>query len=103
MGRIRLKPGQTIGLKLTPVERELLVESILFPDPRLEEKLQAAGPGAQEVHLTLPELNGLTNCLAAQLKRTERDRKLGARLNRIWQRIKQIEAAFEADDDKKNE
>ena len=50
---------------------------------------------AQEVHLTLPELNGLASCIAAQIRRTTRDRKLGVRLNRIWERIVGIEKLFE--------
>ena len=95
--KIRLKPGQTIGLKLTPVERELLVESVPFPDAALEEKIHQADPDAQEVHLMLPELRGLATCIHAQLKKTGRDRKLGVTLIRMYQRIVEIEKVFEAE------
>ena len=95
MDKIRLQPGQAVGFKLTSVERELLVEAVPFPDASLEEKLKQADAGAQEINLTLPELRGLASCIQAQIKRTERDRKLGVKLNRIWQRIVDIEKIFE--------
>lgn len=97
MQKIRLKPGQTVGIKLTAEERELLLESVPFADAALEEKIRMADAGAQEVHLTLPELSGLASCLSAQLKHTERDRKLGIRLNRILTRIRQVEDLFESE------
>jgi NifB/MoaA-like Fe-S oxidoreductase len=86
-----------VGIKLTAEEREILLESVPFPDAALEEKIRAADVGAQEVHLTLPELSGLASCLSAQLKHTERDRRLGMKLNRIWQRIRHVEELFESE------
>ena len=97
MDRIRLKPGQTIGLKLTAAERELLVASVPFPDAAIEEKIRRGDASAQKVPLILPELRGLASCIQAQLRRTERDRKSGARLNRIWQRIVEAQKLFEQD------
>jgi len=89
------QPGQTVGFKLTSVERELLVQSVPCPDAALEDKLKNADPGASNVNLTLPELRGLATCIQAQIKKTQRDRKLGVKLNRIWQRIVDIEKVFE--------
>ena len=83
-----------LGFKLTAVERVLLVESVPFTYPALEEKIKLVCPGATEVNLTLAELRALASCLAAQIKRSERDRKLAVRLIRIWRRIKEVEQAF---------
>lgn len=98
MKKIRLKASQTVGIKLTAEERDLLLESLPFPDAALEEKLRTTDAGAQEVHLTLPEMTGLADFLAAQLERTERDRKLGTKLNRILKRIRKIENLFESEE-----
>ena len=66
-----------------------------FPDAGLEDKLKSADAGGSNVNLTLPELRGLATCIQAQINRTQRNRKLGVKLNRIWQRIVDVEKVFE--------
>jgi len=92
--RISIKPGEPVGLKLTPEERNLLLESVVILDEELEGKLRLVVAGEHQVQLTLDELEDLAGCIAAEANHTK-DRKLGKKLDRIFQRIERLEDMFE--------
>jgi len=92
--KIKIQPGHTIALKLTPDERELLLEKLIFVDDELERKLRLVIAGSQEVQLTIEDLEDLAGCVAAEANHTK-DRKLGKKLDRVFERIEGLLDLFE--------
>ena len=92
--KIKIKPGQPVALKLMPDEREILLDELLFVDRELERKIQLVLAGANEVQLTLDDLEDLAGCVAAEANHTK-DRKLGKKLDRIFVRIEGLLRLFE--------
>ena len=92
--RIRIPAGQPVGLKLTQTERELLLDALILIDEKIEDKLRAVAPGESKVMLTLDELDLLAGSVAAEANHTK-DKKLEQRLERIHDRICQLEEMFE--------
>jgi len=92
--KIKLQSGQTVSLKLTPEERELLLENLIFDDADLEPKIRLVVAGSQEIQLTLAELKNLEGCVAAVANHTK-DRRLEKKLYRIGDRIKGLLELFE--------
>jgi len=92
--KIKIKPGQTVSLKVTPEERELLLENLIFDDADLEPKLRIVVAGSQQIQLTLAELEDLGGCVAAAANHTK-DRRVQKKLDRIGDRIKGLLGLFE--------
>lgn len=93
---IKIQHGQMIALKLTPEERELLLDKLIFVDDELEGQLRLVIAGSQEVQLTLEDLEDLAGCVAAEANHTK-DRKLGKKLDRVFERIEGLLELFEED------
>jgi len=92
--RIRIPAGQPVGLKLPQTEREFLLNTLIDIDKEVEAKLRAVAPGESKVMLTLDELDLLAGSVAAEANHTK-DKKLEQRLERIHDRICQLEEMFE--------
>lgn len=92
--KIRIMEGDTVGLQLSPDERQMLLDHLIFTSRALEGKIQLTVAGAQEVHLTLDDLDELSGCVAAEANHTK-DRKLGKKLDRIFERIERLLRTFE--------
>ena len=92
--KIRIKPGATVGLKLTPEERQTLLDSLIFTSKELEDRLRLTVAGQQQAQLTLDDLDELAGCVAAEANHT-RDRKLRRKLDRIFERIERLMEMFE--------
>jgi hypothetical protein len=88
--KIKIKPGQTVTLKLTLDERELLLENLSFEDETVRLMLE----GSQEVQLTLKELRDLGGSVAKAFHNTK-DRKVQKKLDRISHRIEGLLELFE--------
>jgi len=95
--RIRIPAGQPVGLKLTQTEREFLLNTLIDIDKEVEDKLRAVAPGESKVMLTLDELDLLAGSIASEANHTE-DKKLEQRLERIYDRICQLEEMFEEEE-----
>jgi hypothetical protein len=91
--RLPIQPGQTIGLKLTPEEREAVLE-ITGLDTDLETRIRRTSLAQQNVEFTLEELNLLAGCVAGEISHTK-DRRLQKKLDRVSERIKGLLDVFE--------
>lgn len=91
--RIRIPAGRPVALKLTRSQRDLLADIILL-DEEIEDKLNEMPPGETTVMLTLDELDLLAGYVAAEANHTE-DKRRERKLDRIHDRICQVEDAFE--------
>jgi len=92
--QIRIGQRATIGLKMTPEERELLLEEAVLCSDRLADVLRSTDAGVQEVRLTLGDLDQLAGCVAAESRRT-RDPKLRKKLDRIATRAERLMGMFQ--------
>ena len=81
-------------MKLTQTEREFLLDALIDIDGEIEDKLRAVAPGESKVMLTLDELDLLAGSVAAEANHTK-DKKLEQKLERIHDRICQLEEMFE--------
>ena len=92
--KVRIPEGRPVGLKLTPSEREFLLEALILIDEEIEDKLRAVPPSESTVMLTLDELDLFAGSVAAEANHTK-DKKLERKLDRIHDRICQLEEMFE--------
>ena len=92
--RIRISRGQPIGLKLAAVERKWLLDTLTFVGEEVEDRIRNTPPSEDTVMLTLEELDLLAGGVAAEANHTE-DKRTEQRLERIYDRISQIEDMFE--------
>lgn len=91
--KIRIRPGQLVGLHLTVEDRAALVEMGVLDDS-LQKTLHRTSPSDQNVMLALAELSLLSRNVAAGAGRT-RDRRLCQKLERIIDRIGRLMQTFE--------
>lgn len=92
--RIRIKPTDTVGLRLTAEERELLLATLIQLNNEIKDRLRQTPAGEQQVNLTLGELDQLAGFVAAGADRT-RDGRLKKKLDRIHERITGLKGMFE--------
>ena len=92
--RIRISRGQPVGLKLAAAERKWLLDTLTFVDEEVEDRIRNTPPSEGEVMLTLDELDLLAGSVAAEANHTE-NKRLEQRLERIYDRISQIEDMLE--------
>jgi hypothetical protein len=88
MWKKRIQPSETIGLKLTAAERNLLLECVTFLDGGYEETLRKMPPG-KSVMMTLDEFDDFGGYIAAEANHTD-DKKLQKQLNAVFQKIQRI-------------
>lgn len=62
----KIKSGESVGIKLTPKERQMLLDSLIFTSRELEAKIRLAIVGQHQVQLTLDDLGELAGCVAAE-------------------------------------
>jgi hypothetical protein len=92
--KVRIPAGQPVGLKLTQAEREFLLDALILIDEEVEDRLRSVPLGETKVMLSLDELDLLAGSVAAEANHTK-DKKLERRLERIYDRICQLEDMFE--------
>lgn len=90
----RTKPEQRVDFRLTPRERDLIIERT-FIDAELEERLQAAQALGSRlvVHLTLDDVDDLAGHVAAEANHCEEPRVRRA-LEVVYERLAHLEARF---------
>ena len=94
--KIRIEAKETVGLKLTPEERQMLLTSLIFTSKQLENRLRLTIVGQQQVQLTLDDLDELAGCVAAEANHTK-DRRLQRKLDRIFDRVERLMQMFETE------
>jgi hypothetical protein len=84
--------GESVGLKLTAAERELILESLLIMDSGLQDRVRQA-TALKEVPFTLDELDDLHGNLAAEANHTD-DGKLQRKLDNILRKIEKLQDSY---------
>jgi len=92
--KVHIPAGQPVGLNLTQAEREFLLDALILIDEEVEDRLRSIPPGETKVMLSLDELDLLAGSVASEANHTK-DKKLERRLERIYDRICQLEDMFE--------
>jgi hypothetical protein len=90
MRRRVIQPGERVRVRLTPPQRDLVIEHA-FIDPELAKRLRVAeADGASIVALLdLDDLDELLGAVAAEANHTK-DEKLRKRLDVIWERLRDV-------------
>src|SRR4051794_40068746 len=83
----QIKPGEKVGLKLTPAERMLLLNALHGLTDQIRDVLRAT-PTTRPVMLTLDDLDALEGHVAAEANHTK-DHKLRQRLDAISEKIQE--------------
>ena len=92
-----IQPGERIAVRLSPEQRDLILDHT-FIDRELQQQLSVAeADGASiVVRLTLDDLDDLLGHVAAEANHSE-DARLGKRLERLWDRLRDVEEAYTDD------
>lgn len=85
LNRTEIRPGQPVPLALSAAEKSLLVEALLCLEDDLAKTISET-PSNEPVPLSLDDLDGLADHIAAEANRTQ-DKRLKNRLDRIFKRI----------------
>jgi len=93
--KIRIKDTDAVGLKLTPWERQMLLDLPLLDDA-ISDRLEHTPAGESQVKFTLDELDLLAGEIAGHANHTK-DRKLGKKLDAICERIERLEKMFDTE------
>lgn len=90
----RIRPEQRLDFRLTPRERDLIIERT-FIDAEMEERLRAAPPFGSRltVQLTLDDVDDLAGHVAAEANDCAEPRVRQA-LEAVYERLADIEARF---------
>lgn len=86
--RKQVKPGTKVGLKLTAVERKLILQDLMCLDDRYAQTIRETPP-SQPVQFTLDEWEDLGGYIAAEANHTD-NRRLGKKLDAIFDKIQKI-------------
>ena len=91
MGRKRIKPGQLVDVRLTPQERDLIVERMLI-DGEMEDRLRGATARGSNlvVQLTLDDVDDLAGHVAAEANHCSEPRVRRV-LDAVYDRLKNVE------------
>jgi repressor LexA len=94
MRRKRVKPGQLVDVRLTPQERDLILERTLIDD-EMEGRLRGATPRGSDlvVRLTLDDVDDLSGHVAAEANHCSEPRVRRV-LDAVYDRLRSIEHAF---------
>jgi repressor LexA len=92
-----IQPGERVAVRLSPVQRDLILEHT-FIDPELQQRLRVAETeGASIVaRLTLDDLDDLLGHVAAEANHSKNAR-LRKRLDTIYERLRDVEEAHTDD------
>ena len=83
--KVRIKPAERVGLRLTRAQRRCLLELDIL-DGGLKERIRQTPLAEPAVPFSLDELDDLAGYVAAHANHTS-DRELEQRLDRIYDRI----------------
>jgi hypothetical protein len=86
--RKHIQPGTKIGLKLTAIERKLILNDLIALDDNYANAIRNT-PADQPVQFTLDDWDDLGGYIAAEANHTE-DRKLEKKLDAIFDKIQKI-------------
>ncbi len=86
--RKHIQPGTKIGLKLTAVERKLILNDLMSLDDNYIQVVRDT-PADQPVQFTLDEWDDFGGYIAAEANHTE-DKKLGKKLDTIFNKVQKI-------------
>jgi len=94
MRRKQIRPGQLVDVRLTPQERNLILERT-FIDPEMEARLRAATARESNlvVQLTLDDIDDLAGHVAAEANHCSEPRVRRA-LDAVYDRLSNIEDTF---------
>jgi repressor LexA len=97
MRRRVIQPGERVPVRLSPAQRDLILEHT-FIDPELQQRLRVAeADGASIVApLTLDDLDDLLGHVAAEANHSK-DARLRRRLDTIYERLRDVEEAHTDD------
>ena len=95
--RKRIKPGEKLQLKLTDIERKLVLDESIIAGMEYEEVLNST-PAGEPVLLTLDDLDDFGGYIAAEANHCD-DRKKQKRLDAIFQRIQDLLDRYTDEDD----
>ena len=92
-----IQPGERVPVRLSPVQRDLILEHA-FIDPELEQRLRVAeAEGASIIaRLTLDDIDELLGSVAAEANHSK-DARLRKRLDTIYERLRDVEEAHTDD------
>ena len=92
-----IQSGERLPVRLSPVQRDLILEHA-FIDPDLEQRLRVAeADGASIIaRLTLDDIDELLGSVAAEANHTP-DARLRERLDTIYERLRKVEEAHTDD------
>jgi hypothetical protein len=97
MPRIRIHPGQSVGLPLTAAERALIADCMVL-DTEYIERVTNAPPDKPEVPFTLDELDDLAGHIAFEANHCDK-RKRQSALDAIFNKIEKILDTYTDDED----
>jgi len=92
-----IQPGERVPVRLTPVQRDLILEHA-FIDPELEQRLRVAECEGDSIvaRLTLDDIDELLGSVAAEANHSA-DVRLRRRLDTIYERLCDVEEAHTDD------
>jgi repressor LexA len=92
-----IQPGERVPIRLSPVQRDLILEHT-FIDLELQQRLRVAEAdgGSIVARLTLDDLDDLLGHVAAQANHSK-DARLRKRLDTIYERLRGVEEAHTDD------
>ena len=96
--RVRvIQPGERVPVRLSPLQRDLILEHA-FIDPELEQRLRVAEAegGSIIARLTLDDIDELLGAVAAEANHSK-DARLEKRLDTIYERLRDVEGAHTDD------
>ncbi len=96
--RVRvIQPGERVRVRLSPVQRDLILEHA-FIDPELEQRLRVAEAEGPSIiaRLTLDDIDELLGSVAAEANHSK-DARLRKRLDTIYERLRDVEEAHTDD------
>ena len=97
MPRIVIQPGTQVAVRLTPKQRDLIIERT-FIDPELERSLRGAEvEGASVVaKLTLEEIDDLLGHVAAEANHAK-EARIRVALDVVYSRLRGVESTYTDD------
>ena len=86
--RKQINPDEKFGLKLSPVERKIILVEVMCLDEEYEEVLRST-PTVKPIMLTLDQWDDLGGYIAAEANHT-RDKKSQRKLDAIFSKIESL-------------
>jgi repressor LexA len=92
-----IQPGERVPVRLTPTQRDLILEHT-FIDPELQQRLRVAETDGTSIvaRLTLDDLDNLLGSVAAETNHSK-DATLRKRLDTVYDRLREVDEAHTDD------